>query len=137
MGAVINGAEKSNIHPPDCPCEYLELFFQACNLLSRKSDGTRELAETSGWGWGGRNSGFLEVGLGAGILSYLNASTPASTAPKNRAAQEAGWGRGGLLAHRMHLRSCLGTGARKAGGQGDLQLGEGPEGPCQAPTRPF
>ena len=26
----------------------------------------------SGWGWGGRNSGFLEVGLGAGILSYLN-----------------------------------------------------------------
>lgn len=45
MGAVINGAEKSNIPPPDCPCEYLELFFQACNLLSRKSDGTGELAE--------------------------------------------------------------------------------------------
>lgn len=57
MGAVINGAEKSNIHPPDCSCEYLELFFQACNLLSRKSDGTGELAETSGWGWGGRGRG--------------------------------------------------------------------------------
>lgn len=64
-------------------------------------------------------------------------STPSSTAPKNRAAQEAGWGREGLLAHRRHLRSCLGTGARKVGGQGDLQLGDGPEGPCQAPTRPF
>lgn len=67
MGAVINGAEKSNIHPPDCPCEYLELFFQACNLLSRKSDGTGELAETSGGGWGrglgeGRGEGRSEEG---------------------------------------------------------------------------
>lgn len=78
-----------------------------------------------------------EVRLSCSLCGPASPPTPVSTAPKNRAAQEAGRGGGGLPAQKRHLRSRPGTGGRKEGGQGDLQLEEGPEGPRQAPICPF